>query len=66
MYYAFFAPTDAAWRGTIELRGLNPGTYRVLDYPNNKVLGSVEAQANRIATLKTTFKQHLLIEVSPQ
>ena len=66
MYYAFFAPTDAAWSGTIELRGLNPGTYRVLDYPNNKVLGSVEAQANRIATLKTTFKQHLLIEVSPQ
>ncbi len=35
MYYAFFAPTGANdWHGTIELRGLAPGKYRVTDYEN--------------------------------
>ena len=33
MYYAFFAPGgESEWHGTIELRGLAPGKYRVTDY----------------------------------
>ena len=33
MYYAFFAPAGVSeWHGTIELRGLAAGKYRVTDY----------------------------------
>src|SRR5208283_3824690 len=66
MYYAFFAPTEAlTWKGQVELRGLNPGTYRVIDYSDNKDLGTVQVSPNQIAKLKTEFKHHLLLEVSP-
>jgi alpha-galactosidase len=61
MYYAFFAP--GAWQGEIELRGLKPGSYRVLDYVDGKDLGTVEAAGNA-AKLKTEFTEHLLLEVS--
>jgi alpha-galactosidase len=67
MYYAFFAPkTDVPWKGEVELRGLTPGIYHVFDYPNEKDLGTVQVTANQAARLKTEFKQHLLLEVSPQ
>jgi len=67
MYYAFFAPKeDVLWKGQIELRGLTPGTYHVLDYPDDKDLGMVHVTASQTAKLKTEFKQHLLLEVSPQ
>jgi alpha-galactosidase len=61
MYYAFFAPKSlATWSGDIELRGLAAGTYHVVDYANNKDLGSVTAPNARI---HTSFADHLLIEV---
>jgi hypothetical protein len=71
MYYAFFAPppTDkntlepASWSGEIELRGLAPGKYHIVDYPNNRDLGSVTAPNAR---LTTTFSNHLLLEVAPE
>jgi len=72
MYYAFFAPQafsasgssqPMAWSGEIELRGLTPGTYRVLDYVNGKDLGTVTAPK---AKLKTTVTDHLLLEVTKQ
>ena len=71
MYYAFFAPaaTDkktpqpASWSGEIELRGLAPGKYHVVDYPNNRDLGSVTAPNAR---LTATFSDHLLLEVAPE
>ncbi len=67
MYYSFFASNeDVAWKGQVELRGLTPGTYHVLDYADNKDLGAIHVTANQTATLKTEFKQHLLLEVSPQ
>jgi alpha-galactosidase len=67
MYYAFFVPsTDVPWKGEVELRGLAPGPYRVFDYANEKDLGMVEVTANQTAKLKTEFKEHLLLEVSPQ
>jgi len=64
MYYGFFAPDAHVWRGELELRGLQPGTYRVFDYASGKDLGSVEASAEKIAKLKTEFSQSLLLEVS--
>jgi alpha-galactosidase len=73
MYYAFFAPEPTApgakparpepWTGEIELRGLAPGNYRVTDYVNGKDLGTVTAPD---AKLKTTFSDHLLLEVAKQ
>ncbi len=59
MYYAFFAPAE--WTGSLELRGLDPGTYRVFDYVNGKELGTVTAQNPR---LNAAFNGSLLIEVS--
>jgi alpha-galactosidase len=62
MYYAFFAPEGGKpWKGEVELRGLQPGKYRVFDYENSKDLGTVEG-AN--AKLATEFTHHLLLEVS--
>jgi len=66
-YYAFFAPqSDASWRGDVELRGLNPGTYHILNYAENKDLGTIQVAAGETPKLKTEFKQHLLLEVSRQ
>jgi len=65
MYYAFFAPSpNASWHGEVELRGLNPGTYVVLDYPNNKTLGTITVAEGESPRLKAEFKENLLLEVS--
>lgn len=62
LYYAFFAPEPATpWKGTLELRGLQPGRYRVFDYENGKDLGTVDGAAGKLAT---EFVHHLLLEVS--
>jgi len=62
MYYAFFAPDpDKPWSGQVELRGLAPGKYRVLDYEKGTDLGQVDAASPK---LSTSFEQHLLLEVS--
>jgi alpha-galactosidase len=64
MYYAFFAPKEAtAWRGSLELRGLGPGRYRVVDYENDRALGTVDGDDPRI---QSEFREHLLLEVSSQ
>ena len=65
MYYAFFTPDPAkSWQGDLQLRGLEPGTYHVLDYADGKELGTVQAGQDKVASLKADFKDHLLIEVS--
>jgi alpha-galactosidase len=64
MYYAFFAPSSAPWKGEIELRGLTPGSYHVRAYAEDKDMGTVEATAEAAPRLKTEFKDHLLLEVS--
>src|SRR6185295_3381391 len=39
IYYAFFRPEHSgSWKGEVELRGLQAGKYRVLDYVNGKEL----------------------------
>ncbi len=64
MYYAFFAPKEnVPFKGEVELRGLKPGSYRVMDYVDGTDLGTVEASGTA-AKLKTEFKDHLLLEVS--
>ena len=60
MHYAFYAP---AWRGRIELRGLGPGPYRIIDYENNKVLGTVRGPAG---VIDVQFDKHLLIRADPE
>ncbi|MGB2676253.1 MAG: alpha-galactosidase [Candidatus Acidiferrum sp.] len=73
MYYAFYAPEKPAkgaketadagtWSGEIELRGLGPQTYKVVDYVNNKDYGTVTGPA---AKLKVGIQDSLLLEVTP-
>jgi alpha-galactosidase len=64
MYYAFFAPQNGSFKGEIELRGLKPGSYHVVDYVDGKDLGTVQVEANASSKVKTEFKEHLLLEVS--
>ena len=64
MYYAFFSPVAASkWHGTIELRGLSPGKYRVTDYENGRELGMVDSDDPK---LTTQFREHLLLEVAKE
>ncbi|MGO9088237.1 MAG: glycoside hydrolase family 36 protein [Candidatus Sulfotelmatobacter sp.] len=64
MYYAFFAEkADVPFKGEVELRGLKPGSYQVVDYAEGKDLGTVQAEAGKAPRLKTEFKEHLLLEV---
>ena len=64
MYYAFFADDSKPFSGEVELRGLKPGTYNVLDYVDGKDLGTVQAEQGNAPRLKTEFQKHLLLEVS--
>jgi len=65
MYYAFFAFAEKpAFKGEVELRGLKPGSYHVVDYAEGKDLGTVQAEAGKSPRLKTEFREHLLLEVS--
>ena len=64
MYYAFFAKDNGAFNGEVELRGLKPGNYQVVDYVDGKDLGMVRAEAGKSPMLKTEFREHLLLEVS--
>jgi len=60
LYYAFYAKR---WSGPIELRGLQDGNYRIIDYVNNKDLGTVRGPN---AKFSAGFSQHLLIEARPE
>jgi alpha-galactosidase len=64
MYYAFFADPGKPFAGDIELRGLKPGSYHVVDYVDGKDLGTVQAEAGKVPRLKAEFKENLLLEVS--
>ena len=60
MYYAFFAPS---FHGKLELRGLEDREYKVTDYENNRVLGTVHGPT---AKLEASFEKHLMLEADPQ
>jgi alpha-galactosidase len=64
MYYAFFAKDSSTpYRGRIELRGLQPGKYRIVDYVDEKSLGIIDASN---PTLETSFTGHLLVQAAKQ
>ena len=58
IYFAFYAEE---WNGEVELRGLEKGKYQLVDYVNNKYLGTVDVEGTKVK-YKVNFKQHLLIE----
>jgi alpha-galactosidase len=60
LYYAFYAPK---YDGTVELRGLGSGQYRVRDYENDRDLGVVTGP---IARVSVTFSKHLLLQATPK
>jgi alpha-galactosidase len=63
MYYAFYAPQKGKeWSGEIELRGLKAGSYQVVDYENGKPMGVIDGRNSK---LTVSFREHLLLEVSP-
>jgi len=73
LYYAFYSPAAPAtaknkqpalqpWSGEIELRGLDAGSYHVINYEDQKDLGTV---AGPVAKLKVDFADHLLLEATP-
>jgi alpha-galactosidase len=59
MHYAFYAPS---WKGSVELRGLGKGRYRITDYVNGTDLGVVTGPT---AQLPAQFAKYLLIEAAP-
>ena len=62
MYYAFYAPERTKpWKGQVELRGLAPGKYQVVNYETAVQLGWVQANNPK---MNVEFSQHLLLEVS--
>jgi len=61
MYYSFYAQ---AWDGEIELRGLDKNiSYSVTDYFNNKDFGEITGNK---PSIQTSFKNFLLLEVTPK
>jgi alpha-galactosidase len=73
MYYAFYTSSESPslpaktnpkniWKGEVELRGLQSGSYKVVDYVNRKELGSVQGPTAR---LKVEFEDNLLVEAIP-
>jgi len=61
MYYAFFSPEpEKPWKGELELRGLQAGKYRVVDYGNGKDFGTIDGANSKLAA---EFTHHLLLEV---
>jgi alpha-galactosidase len=60
LHYAFFAPEGSGgWKGEIELRGLAPGRYRVVDYVSRGDVGTIDATNPR---LSVEFRDSLLLE----
>ena len=59
MHYAFYAQS---WKGSVELRGLGSGRYRIRDYVNGVDLGIVTGPT---AQLPVEFAKYLLVEAAP-
>jgi len=73
MFYAFYVSSESpslaekpkaknVWKGSVELRGLEGKPYRVLDYVNNKDLGTVRGPIGKLAV---EFQDDLLIQAVP-
>jgi alpha-galactosidase len=60
MYFSFYA---SHFEGNVELRGLKEGSYKVIDYVNNKILGEVKGPIGR---LHINFENNLLVKAEPK
>lgn len=60
MYYAFYADS---FKGSVPLRGLDAGRYRVRDLFNETDLGELDAGN---ATLQVAFKGFMLLQATPR
>lgn len=60
LYYAFYAPH---FDGVLELRGLEPRAYRVVDYVAGRALEDASGPVGRI---RARFDRALLLEVAPR
>ena len=60
LYYAFY---NNKWKGTVELRGLEKGTYRVKDYVNDIDYGIVTETTD---TVHADFSGFLLLQAVPE
>ena len=56
MHYSYFAPE---FQGKVELRGLEPRKYQIVDYETGKEYGTVQGPT---ATVEASFKHHLMLE----
>jgi alpha-galactosidase len=65
MYYSFFTDPGKPFAGEVELRGLRAGKYHMTDYADGTDLGNVQAVEEKAPRIKTQFKEHLLLELSP-
>lgn len=64
MYYAFFTKDpNVPYRGEIELRGLPAGKYHIVDYVDEKDLGTIDSSNPR---LMASFTGHLLVQATKQ
>ena len=62
LYYAFYTNKPGQkFSGKITLRGLEPKEYQILDYVEDRLLGTVKGQT---AELEVDFTSHLLLEAS--
>ena len=59
MYYAFYAHD---WNGSVQLRGLGKGKYRVRDIFNEVDLDVIDARNN---TVNAKFERFLLLRATP-
>jgi alpha-galactosidase len=63
LYYAFYtAQAGGGYRGSVELRGLEPRAYRLVGYVDGQELGTAQGPT---ATLQVDFRGSLLIEATP-
>ena len=59
LFYAFY---NKDWNGDIILKGLKGKKYSIIDYENEKVLGTLDGASPKF---NTAFKNHLLLKVFP-
>jgi alpha-galactosidase len=61
MYYGFFEDNPAARTERLELRGLGPGRFHVVDYENGRDCGMIDGSE---PSLQARIQDHLLLDVS--
>jgi len=61
IYYGLYTDRGKTFNGDIELRGLQPGKYQVVNYETGQQMGTLDASNPK---LKVSFAEHLLLATS--